>query len=83
MNFVVVLLLLVQDRDPERAFWLLTALVQGRLAPATYAPNLDGCHVEMRTLGQLLGDKQKPLASHLQVEADGNGDSQTAAVLQV
>lgn len=36
------------------------------LYPGTYAPNLDGCHVEMGCLGALLAQKQPQLAAHLQ-----------------
>lgn len=39
------------------------------LYPGTYAQNLDGCHVEMGCLGQLLQQKQPSLAAHLQVSA--------------
>jgi hypothetical protein len=37
------------------------------LYPGTYARNLDGCHVEMGCLSQLLQQKQPKLAAHLQV----------------
>jgi len=43
------------------------ALLETILYPNTYAPNLDGCHVEMRVLGNLLSDKAPKLAKHLQV----------------
>lgn len=35
------------------------------LYPGTYAPNLDGAHVEMGAFGALLADKQPKLAAHL------------------
>lgn len=35
------------------------------LYPGTFAPNLDGCHVEMGCLGALLAAKQPRLAAHL------------------
>lgn len=35
------------------------------LYPGTFAPNLDGCHVEMGCLGALLAQKQPKLAAHL------------------
>jgi hypothetical protein len=35
------------------------------LYPGTYAPNLQGCHVEMGCLGALLTQKQPKLAAHL------------------
>lgn len=46
---------------------LLVALLEGILYPKTYAPNLDGCHVEMRVLGKLLADKAPRLARHMHV----------------
>jgi hypothetical protein len=46
---------------------LLLGLCLQVLYPGTYAPNLDGCHVEMGCLGQLLHQKQPKLWAHLQV----------------
>eukprot|EP00775_Hariotina_reticulata_P009878 gene9878-10036_t len=66
MNFLVGLLLLAVDRDCLRAFWLMVVLLEKVLYPGTYAPNLDGCHVEMGCLGQLLRQKQPKLWAHLQ-----------------
>lgn len=37
------------------------------LYPGTYAPDLDGCHVEMGVLGALAAQKQPRLAAHLEV----------------
>ncbi|GBF94787.1 hypothetical protein Rsub_07959 [Raphidocelis subcapitata] len=65
MNFLAALLLLAVEKDDERCFWLLVALLEGILYPKTYAPNLDGCHVEMRVLGQLLATKAPKLSRHL------------------
>lgn len=67
MNFLAALLLLAVEKDAERCFWLLAALIQRILYAKTYAPNLDGCHVEMGVLGKLLRDKAPKLARHLQV----------------
>eukprot|EP00879_Flechtneria_rotunda_P009240 GHRR01009673.1.p1 GENE.GHRR01009673.1~~GHRR01009673.1.p1 ORF type:complete len:381 (+),score=148.12 GHRR01009673.1:829-1971(+) len=66
MNFLVGLLLLVVKQDCFRTFWLLVVLLEQVLYPGTYAPNLDGCHVEMGCLGHLLKQKQPKLAAHLE-----------------
>jgi len=65
MNYVAGLLLAATDREPESAFWLLAALVGRILLPHTYSPSLAGCQVEMRTLGDLVGDKMPHLHRHL------------------
>lgn len=65
MNFLVGLLLLAVEQDCERCFWLLLVLLEKVLYPGTFAPNLDGCHVEMGCLGALLAQKQPRLAGHL------------------
>lgn len=67
MNFLAALLLLAVEKDDERCFWLLAALIGRVLYPKTYAPNLDGCHVEMGVLGRLLRDKAPKLSRHMQV----------------
>ncbi|KAF8069684.1 grtp1a [Scenedesmus sp. PABB004] len=66
MNFLAGLLLLAVERDAARVFWLLVVLQEQVLYPGTYAPNLDGCHVEMGCLATLLAAKQPKLAKHLQ-----------------
>ena len=72
MNFVVALLLLAADKDPLRAFWLMVVLLDQVLVPDNYAPNLDGCHVEMRVLGSLIKDKRPKVAAHLEVRTQCN-----------
>ncbi|WIA37952.1 hypothetical protein OEZ86_001329 [Tetradesmus obliquus] len=66
MNFLAGLLLLAMDKDCVKTFWLLVVLLEQVLYPGTYARNLDGCHVEMGCLSQLLQQKQPKLAAHLQ-----------------
>eukprot|EP00878_Enallax_costatus_P013196 GHUV01013793.1.p1 GENE.GHUV01013793.1~~GHUV01013793.1.p1 ORF type:complete len:255 (+),score=79.89 GHUV01013793.1:508-1272(+) len=78
MNFLVGLLLLAVEHDCYRTFWLLVVLLEKVLYPGTYAPNLDGCHVEMGCLGQLLQQKQPKLAAHLQVTATAAAHCPTA-----
>lgn len=46
---------------------LMVALLEGILYPKTFAPNLDGCHVEMRVLGRLLAEKSPKLHRHMEV----------------
>lgn len=41
------------------------AAASGILCPGTFAPALEGCHVEMRAFGALLGKKMPKLARHL------------------
>lgn len=67
LNSIVGLLLLATGRTPERAFWLLVALVERLLYPGTYGTSLVGYHVEMRTLDALISDKMPKLHAHLQV----------------
>ncbi|KAF6248400.1 rab-GTPase-TBC domain-containing protein [Scenedesmus sp. NREL 46B-D3] len=66
MNFLAGLLLLAVDKDCTKTFWLLVVLLDKVLYPGTYARNLDGCHVEMGCLSQLLQQKQPTLAEHMQ-----------------
>ena len=64
LNSVAALLLLAADREEETTFWLLNALVQGKVAPDTYAPTLAGAHIEMNTLGVLVEEKCPNIAKH-------------------
>ncbi|KIZ01456.1 Growth hormone-regulated TBC protein 1 [Monoraphidium neglectum] len=66
MNFLAALLLVAVEKDAERCFWLLVALLEGILYPKTYAPQLDGCHVEMRVLAELLKAKAPKLHRHME-----------------
>lgn len=66
MNFLVALLLVAVEKDEERCFWLLVALLEGILYDKTFAPNLDGCHVEMRVLQKLLAEKLPKLHKHFE-----------------
>lgn len=66
MNYVAALLLLSAEQDEERAFWLLMAILEGLLYPGTYANNLEGCHVEMKSLAKLLAKKDPALAGHME-----------------
>lgn len=67
MNFLVALLLLALDKDQEKAFWVMVVLLDDILYANTFAPNLNGCHVEMRALGDLIAAKMPQLHAHLQV----------------
>ncbi|MEW5304533.1 MAG: hypothetical protein WDW36_007139 [Sanguina aurantia] len=64
LNCVAGFLLIVTESD-EDAFWLLVALVEKILYADTYASNLTGCHVEMRTLGSLVQSKMPLFSDHL------------------
>lgn len=57
--------LLIVTESEEDAFWLLVALVEKILYADTYASNLTGCHVEMRTLGTLVQGKMPLFSDHL------------------
>lgn len=69
MNFVAAILLVVMEHDEEAAFWVLASLIDeqdsGILYQDLYSSNLSGCHVEMRTLQELVASKLPQLASHL------------------
>uniref|UniRef100_A0A061QXG8 Tbc protein n=1 Tax=Tetraselmis sp. GSL018 TaxID=582737 RepID=A0A061QXG8_9CHLO len=66
MNYVAALLLVATGKVEEDSFWLLVALLEGVLYPGMYANNLEGCHVEMKSLGKLLGKKDPRLALHME-----------------
>eukprot|EP00798_Chlamydomonas_sp_ICE-L_P017893 gene17893-24285_t len=65
LNFVAAMILLCVDKNEEHAFWLLVALADRLLYPNTYARQLDGCHVEMRSLEELLKEKFPKLHRHM------------------
>lgn len=69
MNFVAAILLVVMEHDEEAAFWVLASLIDeqesGILYQDLYSSNLSGCHVEVRTLQELVASKLPRLASHL------------------
>lgn len=50
LNYIVAVLLLALERDEEEAFWLLAAIVERISYKASFGANLQGCHVEMKTL---------------------------------
>jgi hypothetical protein len=59
------------------------ALLEGILYPKTYAPQLDGCHVEMRVLAELLKAKAPKLHRHMEVWAAPRARSTARARLTV
>jgi TBC1 domain family member 2A len=68
MNYVAALLLLALGHDEEEAFWVLASLIdddRGILYQDMYADGLAGCHVEMRSLGELVEAKLPRLAAHM------------------
>mmetsp|Transcript_7312 Transcript_7312/g.20625 ORF Transcript_7312/g.20625 Transcript_7312/m.20625 type:complete len:373 (-) Transcript_7312:70-1188(-) len=66
MNYVAAVLLLSAGKAEEDAFWLLVAILEGILYPKMYSNNLEGCHVEMKSLGKLLEKKDSKLAAHME-----------------
>eukprot|EP01026_Neomeris_dumetosa_P017890 TRINITY_DN1696_c0_g1_i1.p1 TRINITY_DN1696_c0_g1~~TRINITY_DN1696_c0_g1_i1.p1 ORF type:complete len:380 (-),score=42.32 TRINITY_DN1696_c0_g1_i1:442-1581(-) len=66
MNYVAAMLLLAMNKKEESAFWALDALLDGTLYPGLYAANLQGAHVEMRSLQELVVVKLPKLAKHMQ-----------------
>ncbi|GMH42234.1 hypothetical protein BSKO_10153 [Bryopsis sp. KO-2023] len=66
MNYIAAMLLLVLDKNEEKAFWMLATLIEDILYAGTYAHNLNGCHVEMRSLGELVAHKLPRLSKHLE-----------------
>ncbi|KAL4443069.1 hypothetical protein ABPG77_008560 [Micractinium sp. CCAP 211/92] len=70
MNYVAAMLLLVLGRDEEDAFWVLASLIDdnddGILYKDMYASNLNGTHVEMRSLQELVQHKLPRLGAHMQ-----------------
>jgi len=65
MNYVVALLLLVLDKREDLVFFILIALIERILFEGVYEPNLVGCQIEMKSLGDLLSMKLPKLARHL------------------
>lgn len=65
MNYLAGMLLLVLDKNEEKAFWLLSTLIEEILYAGTYEKNLNGCHVEMRSLEDIVAHKLPRLAKHL------------------
>ncbi|KAG2433312.1 hypothetical protein HXX76_008378 [Chlamydomonas incerta] len=65
LNFTVGVILVAVDRDEESAFWLLAALVERICFPGSFGQTLSGCHVEMRTLQELVGEKLPRLHTHM------------------
>jgi hypothetical protein len=69
MNYVEALLLLALGHDEEGAFWVLACLIggdDGILYADMYARDLAGCHVEMRSLRELVAAKLPALGAHLE-----------------
>ncbi len=65
MNNVAAFLLWCTEMDDECTFWLLVVLVEKILYQDTYAAQLAGAHVEMRTLAGLIAIKLPKLHKHL------------------
>ncbi len=65
MNYVAAFALLIYRADEESAFWLVRAALERLTAPATYARELQGLHVELRTLASLIQAKLPKLAALL------------------
>ncbi|KAG2449397.1 hypothetical protein HYH02_005547 [Chlamydomonas schloesseri] len=65
INFTVGVVLVAVGRDEEAAFWLLAALVERICFPGSFGQTLSGCHVEMRTLQELVGEKLPRLHAHM------------------
>lgn len=51
MNYVVAMLLIVMDKNEERVFFMLIAIIERILFEGVYEPNLIGCQIEMKSLG--------------------------------
>jgi hypothetical protein len=45
MNHIVAMLLVAMNRNEEKTFWLLDALIGRILLAGTYSHNLEGCQV--------------------------------------
>lgn len=71
MNYVAATLLIAMEYDEEAAFWVLASLIdtddRGILYHDVYARDLSGCHVEMRSLRELVSLKMPRLSSHMMV----------------
>jgi hypothetical protein len=65
MNYVAGFALLVYRADEEAAFWLVRAALERLAAPRTYSRDLEGLHVELRTLAALLADKAPRISAAL------------------
>mmetsp|Transcript_39485 Transcript_39485/g.75656 ORF Transcript_39485/g.75656 Transcript_39485/m.75656 type:complete len:424 (+) Transcript_39485:265-1536(+) len=64
LNYIAGMLLLVMH-DEEKAFWVLTVLLEDILYRNCHAQDLVGCHVEQRVLKHLLEKKMAKLARYL------------------
>lgn len=69
MNYVAAILLVVMGHDEEAAFWVLASLIdddRGILYQDMYSKDLSGCHVEMRSLKELVTIKLPRLGAHME-----------------
>lgn len=66
MNHIVAMLLVAMNRNEEKTFWLLDALIARILLAGTYSHNLEGCQVEMKALAELVSSKLPRLAAHME-----------------
>ena len=65
MNYVAAFALLTFRADEESAFWVVRAALERLAPPQTYARDLEGLHVELRTLSTLLTAKVPRVAEKL------------------
>ncbi|GIL89929.1 hypothetical protein Vretimale_17938 [Volvox reticuliferus] len=65
LNFIVGVMLMAMDRNEEHTFWLLAALVEKICYQGSFGENLCGCHVEMKTLQDLVVTKIPRLGAHM------------------
>ncbi|GFR50695.1 hypothetical protein Agub_g12949 [Astrephomene gubernaculifera] len=65
LNFIVGVLLMAVECEEEVTFWLLAALVEKICYKGSFGHNLSGCHVEMKTLQDLVASKLPRLGAHM------------------
>jgi hypothetical protein len=66
MNYVAAFLLIALQKDEEKAFWVMVAIIREKVYVETWGRDLKGCLVEMDTLRTLLKKRVPQVAEHLE-----------------
>lgn len=59
MNYIAATLLIAMEKNEERVFFMMMALIEHILYEGTYEPNLIGCQIEMKSLGVCFIPRQR------------------------
>ena len=66
MNYVAAFLLIALQKDEEKAFWVMVAIMREKVYVETWGKDLKGCLVEMDTLRTLLKKRLPKVADHFE-----------------